>query len=194
MAPAPLPVFLAHDDQVFDAIRYLFVSGYVHTAISLQSIRVSSNKHYVVLGEMATMKLCWAPLTAPADFDNCKKVGDVSSQVDLDALASVLITCMDKGPQTALEVAPHVQFVREQRAKSQVFGIGAPERWSGSKQLVDFLDDLLNAGKAPQAKLERAVSMLRAVAREGSIDTRHSILLFRERDGLIHGLCRRLWS
>ena len=168
MAPAPLPVFLAHDDQVFDAIRYLFVSGYVHTAISLQSIRVSSNKHYVVLGEMATMKLCWAPLTAPADFENCKKVGDVSNQVDLDALASVLIMCMDKRPpQTALEVAPHVQFIREQRANSQVFGVEAPERWSGPKQLVDFLDDLLNAGKTPQAKLERAVSMSRGVARDG---------------------------
>ncbi|KAL9057399.1 MAG: hypothetical protein Q9162_002344 [Coniocarpon cinnabarinum] len=49
----------------------------------------------------------------------------------------------------------YVNRIRAKRSESQVFGIDNAERWSGSKDLVDFLDDLLNENKLPSSKFAR---------------------------------------
>ena len=58
-------------------------------------------------------------------------------------------------PECSTEV--YIQLAKEQRNKSQVFGIEDAERWSASKHLVDFLDDLLNEAKLPSAKYSTPV-------------------------------------
>jgi hypothetical protein len=50
------------------------------------------------------------------------------------------------------------QFVRQQRQNNKVFGLGKAELWSGSKQLIDFLDDLFNEERTAETKFARPVS------------------------------------
>lgn len=73
--------------------------------------------------------------------------------VDLEALGLTLLTCME--PQ--LRRSRTANSVREERATNRVFGLDDPERWSGCKQLVDFVDDLFSLRRRPAAKLERPV-------------------------------------
>jgi len=49
-------------------------------------------------------------------------------------------------------------LIREERATNKVFGLNDPERWSGCKQLIDFVDDLFSLRRRPAVKLERPVS------------------------------------
>ena len=51
----------------------------------------------------------------------------------------------------------YVAFIRRERSKNRGFGIRNAERWIGCKQLIDFLDDLLNSQKSSAAKLENPV-------------------------------------
>jgi len=74
---------------------------------------------------------------------------------DLEDLGLVVLECMDGKPR---EAGRDAAYVREQRASNRVFGLRDAERWSGHKQLVDFLDELFNAEKPASAKLERPVS------------------------------------
>ena len=53
-----------------------------------------------------------------------------------------------------------VEFVKEQRAANRVFGLTEPEHWSGSKQLIDFLDELFNEKRSAQSKLSKPVCLL----------------------------------
>lgn len=48
--------------------------------------------------------------------------------------------------------------IREFLARSKVFGLPDPERWPGSKGLVDFIDDLFSARRRSMIKLEKPVS------------------------------------
>lgn len=59
-------------------------------------------------------------------------------------------------PQT--RPARTAESVRVERATNRVFGLKDPERWSGSKQLVDFVDDLFSLQRPPALKLENPVS------------------------------------
>ena len=73
--------------------------------------------------------------------------------MDLESLGLVLLNCMEEGdrrPRTA-------QQVRDDRAINKVFGLANAERWSGYKQLVDFLEDIFTGSRVPQLKLERPV-------------------------------------
>ena len=67
-----------------------------------------------------------------------------------------MLECMDGEPRGDGRDAA---YVREQRASNQVFGLREAERWSGHKQLIDFLDELFNAEKAASTKLRRPVSV-----------------------------------
>ena len=59
---------------------------------------------------------------------------------------------MDKRPLTQT-----IADVREQRTQNKVFGLTDPDRWSGAKQLVDFIEELINADKPVQHKIEKPV-------------------------------------
>ena len=67
-----------------------------------------------------------------------------------------MLDCMDGEPRGAGRDAA---YVREQRAGNRVFGLREAERWSGHKQLIDFLDELFNAEKPASTKLQRPVSV-----------------------------------
>ncbi|KAL9093222.1 MAG: hypothetical protein Q9159_000399 [Coniocarpon cinnabarinum] len=123
---------------IFHALKFVFNSGFTHGQVTLNTIRVSSRKPSVVL----------------ADFENCEKRDGDERQTDLEALAAVLIQCMDQ-KIPAQPTHEYVNRIRAKRSESQVFGIDNAERWSGSKDLVDFLDDLLNENKLPSSKFAR---------------------------------------
>lgn len=73
---------------------------------------------------------------------------------DLEQLGLLLLQCMDweNGDKHT-----DVEQVHQQRALNRVFGLSKPELWSGSKQLMDFLDDLFNESKSAYAKVEKSV-------------------------------------
>ena len=62
-----------------------------------------------------------------------------------------------RGPQ--MSTAAFLAFVRDQRAKLKVFGIQKAEEWSGCKQLIDFLDDLMRMDKSASLKVESPVCL-----------------------------------
>jgi hypothetical protein len=47
--------------------------------------------------------------------------------------------------------------VQEQRRNKRVFGLNNAEYWSGSKQLIDFLDELFCQEKTAMTKFSRPV-------------------------------------
>jgi hypothetical protein len=47
--------------------------------------------------------------------------------------------------------------VQEQRRNNRVFGLNNAEHWSGSKQLIDFLDELFCQEKTSISKFSRPV-------------------------------------
>lgn len=83
-------------------------------------------------------------------------MGDSSPpNTDLEALAVVVAQCMDG---KVFETDGSRDVAKRMRAqKRQVFGIQDAERWSGSKQLIDFLDEMLGT-KLPDVKLNLPVS------------------------------------
>ena len=96
---------------------------------------------------------------ATAGFDHCiRTTKDEIENTDLEALALVLIECMDSQPQGRIEtIEERLKSVRRQRSVHKVFGIEDGERWSSSKQLIDFLDYLLCVEKPALSKLEKKV-------------------------------------
>ena len=75
---------------------------------------------------------------------------------DFTDLGLVLLECMEGRPQHAAKRT--VEHVKDQRASNRVFGLTKPERWSGCKQLIDFLDDLFNEARSTSAKISKPVS------------------------------------
>lgn len=71
----------------------------------------------------------------------------------------VLLACME-GTSRSFDA----REVREQRAINKVFGLRDPEKWSGQKQLVDFVDDLFSRQRRASLKFTRPVSVCKAVA------------------------------
>jgi hypothetical protein len=50
-----------------------------------------------------------------------------------------------------------VDFIRQQRAKNRVFSLKNPDKWSGYKDLIDFLEELFNTKKLVIIKLDKLV-------------------------------------
>jgi hypothetical protein len=50
--------------------------------------------------------------------------------------------------------------VKAQRRANRVFGLTHAEKWSGSKQLIDFLDDIFDEERSIQSKFQKPVSMM----------------------------------
>lgn len=90
-----------------------------------------------------------------AGFDDASTFDGNMPNTDLEQLGLLLLQCMD-----AKNARNHtdVDHVRQQRAVNRVFGLTNPERWSGAKALMDFLDDLFNEGKRADSKVEKPVS------------------------------------
>jgi hypothetical protein len=51
-------------------------------------------------------------------------------------------------------------WVKAQRRANRVFGLTHAEKWSGSKQLIDFLDDIFDEERSIQSKFQKPVSMM----------------------------------
>ena len=82
-----------------------------------------------------------------------------SQEKDLTDLGLVLLDCME-GHVLPAERRKS-QFIKEQRQHNKVFGLGKAELWSGSKQLIDFLDELFNEDRPAHMKFTRPVSIAR---------------------------------
>ena len=65
-----------------------------------------------------------------------------------------MLECMNGRPWKDLR---EVDFIRQQRAKNRVFGLEDPDRWSGYKDLIDFLEELFNTEKPAIMKLDKPV-------------------------------------
>lgn len=89
------------------------------------------------------------------DCDECE-AADTDLKKDLEDLGLLLLDCMEVAGKRRARTAVDVQ---KERATNKVFGLSEPERWSGSKKLVDFLDDLFGSSRRPVDKLRKQVSV-----------------------------------
>jgi hypothetical protein len=87
-----------------------------------------------------------------AECEGCQPAGDVTNS-DLEDLGIVLLMCMDEG-EHRIRTADEI---RKERAANRVFGLDNGERWSSSKRLLDFLDELFGIERKASAKFERPV-------------------------------------
>ena len=65
-----------------------------------------------------------------------------------------MLECMNGRPWKDLR---EVDFIRQQRAKNRVFSLKDPNKWSGYKDLIDFLKKLFNTKKLAIMKLDKLV-------------------------------------
>ncbi|KAF9638817.1 hypothetical protein BFW01_g9714 [Lasiodiplodia theobromae] len=87
-----------------------------------------------------------------SDFNQAQEYTGTLPNTDFDDFGLVLLQCMDGEVD---RFKRDVKSVRKQRAANKVFGLRNPEPWSGSKQLVDFLDELFNQDKSVMMKIEK---------------------------------------
>ena len=71
-------------------------------------------------------------------------------------LGFVLLECME-GHALPPEKR-NTTFISQQRAVNKVFGLTNAEQWSGCKDMIDFLDELLNSSKTAMSKYSKPVS------------------------------------
>lgn len=117
-----------------------------------------------VFGRLAYILVCECPersftnrngLTCMlGDCDECETVSILTNK-DLEDLGLLLLDCMEVTGKRRARTAIDVQ---RERATNKVFGLSDPERWSSSKKLIDFLDDLFGACRRPEDKLDKPVS------------------------------------
>ncbi|KAF2680646.1 kinase-like protein [Lentithecium fluviatile CBS 122367] len=122
--------------SVFDALAFLAPRGIAHRAVQTKSIRFTSPDLRIVL----------------SDFQQAT-FNETYSNSDLVALGFVLLECMEG--HLLPDEKRNLQFVRDQRALNKVFGLSKAEQWSGSKNLMDFLDDLFNDNRAVLVKVSK---------------------------------------
>ncbi|PVH95989.1 hypothetical protein DM02DRAFT_617547 [Periconia macrospinosa] len=122
--------------SVFNAVAYLCSRRITHHQISTQSIRVTTPDLRIVL----------------SDFEAARK-DEPDQQCDLIDLGIVLLECMD-GRLHSVEKRT-IDFIRSQREQNKVFSLEKPEKWSGCKILIDFLDDLFNLERLPTVKTSK---------------------------------------
>ncbi|KAF2103246.1 kinase-like protein [Rhizodiscina lignyota] len=127
---------IAYD--VFDAIKYLHSQNIVHQRVSAISVRFGSSYANIVI----------------ADFELAESFDNPAPNTDLEGLGRLLIDCMNG------TISPHhtAEFVRQERRANRVFGLINPERWSGNKVLMDFLDDLYSLSRPVEQKFAKIVS------------------------------------
>ena len=88
-----------------------------------------------------------------ANFEFAQSCTNPAPNTDLEDLGRLLIDCMNG------TISPHhtAHFVREERRANRVFGLVSPERWSGNKTLIDFLDDLYSLSRPVEQKYSKKV-------------------------------------
>ncbi|KAF2010520.1 hypothetical protein BU24DRAFT_467143 [Aaosphaeria arxii CBS 175.79] len=128
--------------SMFDALIYLARHKISHRSINLSSIRLTVPDLRLVLSEF----------TSAAILDT-----SFESHKDLNDLALVLLECMEGRP--LLSEKRSTDFVKGQRAQNKVFGLSDPERWTGCKVLVDFLDELFSEERSASTKLSKPVGI-----------------------------------
>ena len=85
-----------------------------------------------------------------------KACDDALQNQDLTDLGLVLLDCMEGHVLPAEK--RQLDYIDRQRKHNKVFGLSKAELWSGSKQLIDFLDELFNKDRSSQSKFARPVS------------------------------------
>ena len=92
-----------------------------------------------------------------ADFEAAKSRDGISENRDLPDLGLLLLDCMEG------HVLPpekrQLDYINRQRQRNRVFGLSKAELWSGSKQLIDFLDELFNTDRSARSRFARPVSL-----------------------------------
>jgi len=121
--------------SVFSAIKFLASEGLQHQKVSPLSIRLCGRTGKVFLGDCEES----TPHDGPPN------------NIDLEALGLTMLCCME--PRS--KQANSAEEVRQRRATNQVFTLQNGEKWSGCKQLIDFLDDLFCTQRLPAVKLRR---------------------------------------
>jgi hypothetical protein len=91
-----------------------------------------------------------------ADFGHATEhSSNACPNTDLIGIGLVLLECMEGRSQS--EEKRTSQHVKDERAMNRVFGLSEPGRWSGCKELIDFLDDLFKEDRSASAKIAKRV-------------------------------------
>ncbi|CAI6338159.1 unnamed protein product [Periconia digitata] len=122
--------------SIFSAIAYIASLHITHHKVTTKSIRVTTPDLRIVL----------------SDFESATK-NEIDQHCDLFDLGIVLLECMD-GRLHPVEKRT-IEFIRDQRSRNQVFSLQNPEKWSGCKILIDFLDDIFGLERSCISKTSR---------------------------------------
>ena len=78
----------------------------------------------------------------------------LTSNLDLEQLGYVVLEYINGRPWKDLY---KIDFIRQQRVKNRVFSLKDLDRWSGYKDLINFLEELFNIKKPAIIKLDKLV-------------------------------------
>lgn len=109
---------------------------------------------YVSVARFSTRR---GSLQLLANFEAAKSCDDISENRDLTDLGLLLLDCMEG--HVLLPEKRQLDYINGQRQRNRVFGLSKAELWSGSKQLIDFLDELFNKDRSARSKFARPVSL-----------------------------------
>jgi hypothetical protein len=73
---------------------------------------------------------------------------------DLHALGLLILRCMEQPSKRKVHTVAEVQEFMKQK---KLFGLSNSERWSGCKQLVDFIEDLFSDVRPAPVKVQKPV-------------------------------------
>ncbi|PVH95421.1 hypothetical protein DM02DRAFT_600866 [Periconia macrospinosa] len=114
---------------------------------------------HMPLEEVHIRAIVQSHIANAADFDHCLlQTTDLCPNIDLRLLGYTILECMEGSTNKQLR---NQEYVQEQRNMNKIFGIKDCDKWSGSKLLVDFLDDLFNQKKPAIAKLDKEHAYIR---------------------------------
>ena len=83
------------------------------------------------------------------------------------------------------------EYIQGQRSLNKVFGLTKPERWSGCKQLIDFLGDLFNNERSASTKIAKPVRLIQQYIVLVTLMQVARICQFEAgRCGVYEGICR----
>ncbi|KAL9084625.1 MAG: hypothetical protein Q9165_007980 [Trypethelium subeluteriae] len=81
-------------------------------------------------------------------------------QFTLEEVLNVHLNLEEPHVQVISKAPQHrtIASVREQRTLNKVFGLNEPARWSGAKQLIDFIEELIDPDKSARHKIEKPMN------------------------------------
>ncbi|KAF1347676.1 hypothetical protein BDV97DRAFT_415663 [Delphinella strobiligena] len=125
---------------------------YVHLPLKEAHIRIIAQSIFAAISHLGLQGFVHGKLSL-ADWEVYSVVDpNMLPNDDFEGLGLVLIDCMDGALRSQDNT---VAKVKQQRAAKKVYGLNTAEKWSGSKQLIDLLEDMFSESRTARVKIDK---------------------------------------